>query len=378
MVYVSCFLFVFSLTFAATYRLSAPDQGLGRYQGAFDGCWLRKMSLVWPIQTLVLTIVIGLRFEVGTDWYGYVSIYESLYYFEFSDLTFRFFQGFEPGFVALNIILNRLGFDYYAIFLASALLTYGFLFYAMARDSEDQLIAIVALFGLGFVFWHTNHVRQAIAASIVFWSIRFLWERKLVSYFAAIAFATLFHYTAIVLIPLGLIARLHFSSKLLCGAVVVSFVFPFFGDGLRAAVLQVLPQLAPETYLSILERQAETEVQGTGLFRILQFLPAAALVFLFGLSKERDDKLNCLMNLTVFYLLVAALFSGVYGVFRIAIYLGLVSVLFVSCATVGRLGASRAIAYRKFAGFIYLFSFVALLVMGTHSAVPYKSLVLGL
>lgn len=379
MVYVICFVIVLWLSFAATYRLSSESPIASVRVGlSSDEILLRKLSLVWPVQALLLSVVIGFRFEVGTDWYGYVSIYNDLYGKGIFDTGFAFFKGFEPGFVALNVALNKLGYSYYAIFFVSALITYIFLFSAVARSAENHVVAIFAIFGLGLIFWHTNHVRQAIAASIVLWGVRYLWEDRFGAYVATVAFATLFHYTAVILIPIGLLCRYRFPKKMIYGAVVFAFVFPFFGGGVQSWINQTLPAFAPETYLTILEKSAEAEVGGTGLLRALQFLPIIALVFMRKVGGEGDIKFNVLMNFSILYCFSAAVFSGMYGVSRIPIYFCVLSVLFVSCGTNFRLGATGGGLYRRFALIVYMASFIVLLSRGTHSAVPYNSVLLGM
>lgn len=379
MVYVICFVIVLWLSFAATYRISSESTiASDRVGFSSDEILFRKLSLIWPVQALLLSVVIGFRFEVGTDWYGYVSIYNDLYGQDLFDKGFAFFKGFEPGFVALNVALNRLGYSYYAIFFVSALITYVFLFSAVAKSAENHVVAIFAIFGLGLIFWHTNHVRQAIAASIVLWGVRYLWEDRLGAYVATVAFATLFHYTAVILIPIGLLCRYRFPKKLTYGAVVFAFAYPFLGGGVQSWINQTLPAFAPETYLTILEKGAEAELGGTGLLRALQFLPIALLVFLARADGGSDKKFNVLMNFSVLYCFLGAVLSGMYGVYRIPIYLGLVAVLFVSCGTNIRLGVAAGGWYRRFVLLIFALSFGVLLARGAHSAVPYRSVLFGI
>ena len=146
---------------------------------------------------LVLILVAGLRYYVGTD-FGAYYINSSSYLL--TDLWDRIVALNEPGIVLLSLIGNAfIRNDQTLIFVCSLFTIILFVFTIFKRSPTFTVSMLLFLF-LGV--WHGsfNGIRQYLAAAIIFAGFNYIIERKFFRYLLIILLAFLFHKTALVMI----------------------------------------------------------------------------------------------------------------------------------------------------------------------------------
>ena len=157
---------------------------------------LRNKELILFWFCSIFAIVVGLQFDVGTDYFSYVNIFtserETSLYYRKKEYLFYFLSEFllknnvhpQWGFIVLSLIqfvfiykfLKFMNLGSYTIFL--------YLYFTVCT----------------FLYNQTNGIRQYTAATILLMSIRFFYSAKYIRAFFFIYIASLFHNSAILFV----------------------------------------------------------------------------------------------------------------------------------------------------------------------------------
>lgn len=157
-----------------------------------------KRLFVWLVTGLLLVLFIGFRHEVGGDWSNYLGHFFVADYFSFTETIFRS----DPGYALLNWLAAEQGFEIYTVNLICAVIfTTGLIAFAL-RQPYPWLALTVAFPYLVMVLG-MGYTRQGVALGFIFLSLNALEFHQFKRYLMYIALATLFHKTALIMIPLG-------------------------------------------------------------------------------------------------------------------------------------------------------------------------------
>ena len=146
-------------------------------------------------------ILVGLRYEVGTDWNTYEIIFRRI---SEGDL-FEALASSDPAYAALNWAASALGADIWAVNLACALL---FMFGVMrfARLQPNPWLAVVVAVPYLIIVVGMGYTRQAVAIGLSMAGLAAVSQGSFVRFVLWVLAGALFHRTAVVLIPLVAIA----------------------------------------------------------------------------------------------------------------------------------------------------------------------------
>lgn len=151
-----------------------------------------KMKYIY-IGCFIYAIIFGLRYGVGTDFFGYLKEYESIRQY-----------GVEQS-------RHEIGFHYLTKFIAHLNLHYGFYFAIVAYIQVRLIITalkpdkyIYPLLSVTFILgciWlsYCNGLRQILAFCIYAYAIRCIIEKKPFMYYLLVSIAFLFHKSALLL-----------------------------------------------------------------------------------------------------------------------------------------------------------------------------------
>ena len=247
-------------------------------------CLTRKGICIRPdpgaalIISVVLILVSGLRYRVGTDFMAYYRnrvtdlnvVWRSL-------ITFK-----EPGIKLLSFLSHKIYDDGQSLIFLSALITIGLYCWTIYRYHTMYLIGMLLYLFLGDWQGSFNGVRQYLAAAILFAGHRFILDRKLWQYCLVVFVATLFHTTAIVMIlPYFLFCRKPDITQLVLltiGAIVMRFSYGIIFDLISSYKGSVL-NVEGDPYLS----------NSVNIFRILvAFIPV--VIYIVFCNKEKHTR----------------------------------------------------------------------------------------
>lgn len=256
---------------------------------------VRGSNFEWRISALIFSIAIGLRHEVGGDWFNYS---ESLEYFSSLDLLTAIteVQKSDPAFAFLSWLSPALGGDYFVNLTCGSLFTWG-LFSFCYRQPNPWLALTVAVPYLVTVV-AMGYTRQGVAIGLSMLALVALNRERLLRFLLWIGAAAAFHKSAVILIPLAIFSgsRRRFSS-IFGVAVIGSLVFILFlqdsvdrliagyvSDGMESsgAFIRVMMNALPASLFLVWRHRFALSGAASGFWTwmsvgALLFVPALAL-----------------------------------------------------------------------------------------------------
>lgn len=228
---------VYFLTIFIIFLLSFKDNNLSnnllelnyiKRNNYFSGILKTNRFLVF----LILALVSGLRYHVGTD-YGEYS--RGFYIFQnklklWNDIiTFH-----EPVLAFVCFVSKFIYNDYATMFMIMALLTVFFNVNTISRYSDSFFIGIMLYIFIGS--WHGsfNGMRQYLAAAILFAGHRFIKERKFKEYCLIVFSAMLCHRTALIFFPIFFVSTPKHEIRnlilIFLGMILMAYSYSLFFD----------------------------------------------------------------------------------------------------------------------------------------------------
>jgi hypothetical protein len=166
--------------------------------------------------TLLFSIFAGIRFSIGADWDLYYYIFNSLS--NFKDIFIHGFNvyetvGFEVGFLILNAIVKYVFNNFNSLLFIIALIM-NFLFLKSIKQYTKYFFTGTMLY-YAYIYlpYGFTILRQGIALSIAFYSIRYIYHKNLKKFLFTIFIASLFHISALCLIPFYFIFSIFNKKK---------------------------------------------------------------------------------------------------------------------------------------------------------------------
>ena len=233
----------------------------------FAGQSRRSSLMPWIILGFFFILIIGFRYKVGGDWSNYMYHYTRVLGLSLDEAMS---SSKDPAHQFLNWLMGRWDLGVYGINVI-----YGTVFMiGLIKFSRDQMypgIAMTAAVPYMVIVVAMGYSRQSIALGIFMWAIPYLRKGKLKTYVVMILIAALFHKTAIILLPLGIliygkgkILRLLMIAPILIGAWDLlladsadSLVYQYIDKNMQSAgaKIRVAMNLFPAILLFIYRKQ---------------------------------------------------------------------------------------------------------------------------
>jgi hypothetical protein len=159
--------------------------------------WRPKGDQLILFAALVPIAMIGFRFEVGSDWYNYMRMFNDVRSSNLWTETGRV----EPGYVALSSIAVSLGLRIWAVNLVCAILFTGGLI-RFARCQPNPWLAVVVAIPYLIIGVAMGYSRQGVAIGLVMFGLAAIERRSFLKFAAWVIAAALFHRTAIIILPI--------------------------------------------------------------------------------------------------------------------------------------------------------------------------------
>lgn len=161
---------------------------------------------IWILLIIAGPVFISaIRYDVGTDYLNYVTLFKDINSLPLNFIIKRY--GNEPLYLIINKIAYILFKKPWGVFFLSSLIIHTFTMLGIDFFKE-HLSMPMALFI--YYMYHFNYglngIRQMIAISIVFYSLKYIYQRRPLKYIIFIIVATMFHNTAIICVMFYLIA----------------------------------------------------------------------------------------------------------------------------------------------------------------------------
>lgn len=265
-----------------------------------------------------------------TLWFGDTSVYHNNFYVMPSSVwqapSYLVRLEKDKGFAILSIIIKSIvGADHVRYFLVLAVIQ-GYSLISVYRKYSTDYVLSVALFVIStdYVAWMYNGIRQFTAVTLIFGATTLMLKKKYFALLAVILLASTFHKSALIMIPLVLIAQGEaWNKKTLLFIAMALVAVVFVGQ-----FTNLLDSALSETqYVNVVSDYKEISDDGTNPLRVLIYSMPAMLSFLGRhiIRKENDPLINFCTNMSIISmgLYVVSMFTS--GIFlgRLPIYVSL-------------------------------------------------------
>jgi len=173
----------------------------------FDLTTLDNQYKIWlaSIGGIILILISGLRWEMGTDWPSYFN------FFNFNNTFKDFYEAdFEVGFAFLNYLVKLTTDSYSVLLTMMAIFVISIKIRAAFKYSMFPLIAIFINFAsITDVFF----IRQTIAAAITIIAIEYIIQKNIYKFLFVILLAASIHVSALIFFPSYWIYHLEIKKR---------------------------------------------------------------------------------------------------------------------------------------------------------------------
>jgi hypothetical protein len=251
--------------------------GLALTSSYLKNAHLNKVFLF--LSLLALTVFAGFR-EIGIDQdsFGY------LVYYNLDDG--RMSLAAEPTFVSIAKISRALSAEsgFRLLLITYAVLGVGIKYLAIRKLSNQIWLCLITYFSYYFLLHEVTQIRAGIASGLVLVSIYYAQERKLRTFLALIAVASLFHFSAFVALPIYLLRRN--LSAIVKVAVAMAIPLGLFFRISGIDILFVLPIDIVETKIETYTTVGVYALSELNVFNLV-YLMKYALLYIFLLFSAR-------------------------------------------------------------------------------------------
>lgn len=228
---------------------------------------VRAATIRWPdwwwVTFAVLVLMIGLRHQVGGDWSNYA---EHIRQASYDSLQQAVTQG-DPAYSLLNWLAARMDLGpYFVNTVCAALFAWGLVVFCRAQPRP--WLALVAAVPYLVTVVAMGYTRQGVAIGLAMLGLVALSDRKLLRFVLFVALAAAFHKSAVILMPLAVLAGT--KHKLWTATWVGLSTLLFYGLLLQDSV----------TSLKAVYLEAQYESSGAAIRLAMNAVPAVLFLWL--------------------------------------------------------------------------------------------------
>ncbi len=232
-------------------------------------------------------LIAGNRYGIGADYKMYAAGFFNMATTGFEELVY---EDWEIGFILLNKVIGFFSAQPSVFVMISSVLTLIGPFYLIWRYSKGPFLSVFLFLNMYLFYLDLNYIRQGMAMSVMCFAYGFLRDKKFWRFLLITAIATTFHFTALYMIPVFVVALMKVKPS--------SMLLYVFG--------LLLYFIASDSVLNIVFSKFHTEYAGSEFiekgvhfyYAIFPLLLCAGTVALWFYLKEIPRSLNVLMHMT--------------------------------------------------------------------------------
>ena len=251
----------------------------------------KALEPAWLLAGLLLTLLIGFRFEVGGDWVNYEAHYLYLLNAPLSEVLAKD----DPGYYLLTWLSGRVDGGVYGVNLVfGALFSWGLV--AFCRQQPRAWLALAVAMPYMVTVVAMGYSRQGVALGLAMLGLARLKHGRTLQFVVALALAATFHKSAVLLVPLAVLAtpRNRLWTGLWVGITVVVLYYLLLADSVErlvvnyieaeyqseGAAVRIAMNLVPAGLLLLLRRRFTWQPAERNLWTMFALLAVASVVWL--------------------------------------------------------------------------------------------------
>ena len=334
----------------------------------------KKSKIAFNITITILFLISAIRYNVGKDYQHCIDIYNWIE----NNSTGVYV---EIAYKYLNIIIQKIPFMnvYYLFITTSAFIIFSF-GYMIKKEIKQEywFVSIFIFIGSGVFFATLNLIRQYIAITIILLALPLLRNRKYIEFFLLIILASLFHTSAIIMLPFMIFYIIFHNykfHKILTVIYIISLIFMIIDI---RQIIETLSFIIPQRWQWYLNSEYLTSRNTSAIVK--QLVPNLLLIFIMLNRKkeiidiEKNDIYilmlytdviitNCFYGILV--LLRFSYFFDISLIFIIPVVLELLKTYDKKIIILGNLGIW---------GYYILLTVVTIFIMNGQGVMPYNTL----
>ena len=229
----------------------------------------KQARTVFVLVCAFFALIMGLRHEVGGDWFNYLPMFDYFGALDFEgSLEFR-----DPGYSLLTwFVAQQGGSIYVANLICAALMMIGV--ERFCRSLPNPWLALLVAVPYMLIVVGMGYTRQAVALGAVMYGLVYLGNERILPFVLCVAFGATFHSSAVLLIPIaGLAASKQraWTALWVAAAFIVAYV----------VLLQAQQDELWENYVTHQETLTNSQHSYGALERSLMNAVAAVLLLLY-------------------------------------------------------------------------------------------------
>lgn len=162
----------------------------------FEAEYLGRKAIIFPSMLLILFSSIR-NYTVGTD----SVIYTEAYRFGYDPYYYGFNSKVEYGYQFIDSFILNIFSNYFWLFLFFSIIVISLYMITIKRLSINYLMSVFIFITFGFYTFFFNGLRQGVAMAICFFGLPYLIEKRIIPYFLVVLTASMFHVSALVMLP---------------------------------------------------------------------------------------------------------------------------------------------------------------------------------
>lgn len=182
---------------------------------------INKKSVFLILCLMQMTLIVGLRYNVGADFKSYRQIFDLIGNGAYN------FTNVEIGYKYLCRIIYLIGGSYYTLNIVIAFLSFLFIILTIKKISIDYFCSIYLYITLFFFYHAMNQTRQQLAIAIAVYAVTFLCENKMKQFVVLIIVGSLFHTSILLYLILAILKNIKITKKIMFGYSVLAVILLF-------------------------------------------------------------------------------------------------------------------------------------------------------
>ena len=261
------------------------------------------------VASIILALLTGLRGKyVGADTSGYIRNFHSMrripFFTAISEKTGRFEGGYKflTRFVGIFTDNEVIFFCVCATIFAICLWIY------INKNSKNKFMSIMLYFTVQGFNFQLSGMRQALAMAILLISFEFIKQRKLLKFLIVVFIASLFHKSALAIIPMYFLAYLKIDFK--------NFLLYLIG-GVTALVFSGSLMNLMIKFLGYDDYLEDTGFQGGAIFIVIMYIITITVSYIYHEPFVKENKHNVLFFNMTFVSLIIYLVRYFFGIIEL-------------------------------------------------------------
>lgn len=275
---------------------------------------------------IILWFISSFRYRIGIDYDSYVGIYS------LTDDS-GYYMSLEPSIRYIVEVSNSLGFSFQMMFIVYTTIIMAFLYAGLRYFAENETQVLLGLTLFAFFprcYWSSmNLIRQMAAASIMFWGMKYIIESNFKKYAICVCLATMFHFTAIIFLPIYWLKQKNNTSRV-GFLIIVAFIIRLTNaiEYLTNKIMGMAPEIVQIAYARYVENTVWTNAFPIWLFFII-FTYYFYVLFVNCLHGVKE---KILINLTILSIVFTCAFPSSSPLARLRDYFSYYFIMLLSAS----------------------------------------------